>query len=284
MGRHAVFTVVQDEPEFFPIWYDYYKRHYQPRNIYVLHHGLPLETWDTGPAWLLGTISYQSNVVRIFRDQSFDHTWLRLQVERFAAFLRGSYDTILFTEADEIVALDPRRSQDGDLPAWLDRWVASDPHLNRPAVRCTGYEVVHDYRVEPVLDLDRTRGILRQRNLWYPCETYSKTLAWRLDPHWSNGFHQVTGVGEYGPNLADPDKVPELLLLHLHKVDYTIARQRLARTVSRTWSRPDVRIKAGFQNRFQTEEELRAWWFMNVDNPAGAAPLVPIPAEIKDII
>jgi hypothetical protein len=243
MARHAIFTVVQDEPVFFPLWYDYYRKYYRSRHIYVLYHGLPLETRD--PSWVLGN---NANLVRIFRDESFDHTWLRLQVERFAAFLLGSYATVAFAEADEIIALDPRSREDGNLIGCLDE------------------------------------GILRQRNHWYPSETYSKTLIWRWPPHWTNGFHKVTGVGDYGPNLADPEPDPALLLIHLHKMDYNIARGRLTSTAARTWNRPDTVGTAGFQNRFKTEEGLKTWWFKSVDDPELTAPLVPIPDAIKDII
>jgi hypothetical protein len=280
MARHAIFTVVQDEPVFFPLWYDYYRKYYRSRHIYVLYHGLPLETRD--PSWVLGN---NANLVRIFRDESFDHTWLRLQVERFAAFLLGSYATVAFAEADEIIALNPEQYPAGDLVGWLDDLVSADPAQNRKAIRCAGYEVVHDFHTEPALDPDNLdEGILRQRNHWYPSETYSKTLIWRWPPHWTNGFHKVTGVGDYGPNLADPEPDPALLLIHLHKMDYNIARGRLTSTAARTWNRPDTVGTAGFQNRFKTEEGLKTWWFKSVDDPELTAPLVPIPDAIKDII
>jgi hypothetical protein len=286
--RHAVFTIVQDEPFFFPLWCRYYRDHYSARHMYVLYHPLPDEE-TSQPAWLHTPLALTNiNLVRIFRDESFDHKWLREQVERFAAFLLGSYDTVTFTEVDEIVATDPTKSAEYDLVTWLDGWYCRD----QPAVRCNGYEVVHRYDTEPGLDTAKVMSsrikVLKDRGWWYPSSLYSKTLIWRVPPRWGNGFHDAyayfaDATGRYAP--LDLPREPELLLIHLHKLDYQEAVMRWRRTAARTWNKEDLRNEVGLQNRFQTEDQLQKWWYLNIDNQlTGNAPLVPIPDAVRDIV
>ena len=225
-------------------------------------------------------------MVRIFRDKSFDHNWLRQQVERFAAFLLGSYDSVTFAEADEIITLDPYKVHDGSLTRWLDDWCLKD----QPAVRCTGREVIHKIGEEPDLDLDEVRSIggrvLKNRSWWYPSEIYSKILTWRVPPHWCDGFHQAypgSITGHFAP--LDLPAAPELLLLHLHRVDWKIAVARWRNTNARDWNARDrMDPHAGLQNRFTTEDQLRDWWYKNIDDFATAAPLVQMPDDIKSIV
>ena len=285
--RHAVFTIVQDEPFFYSIWYKHYRQHFDYQNIYTLYHSLPGEDGDTEPWWLRVPAQAGVNLVHIFREKSFDHTWLREQVERFAGFLLGSYDTVTFAEVDEIITVDPDKSKDLRLADWFDNWCGRGGY---PAVRCNGYEVVHRFDDEPgldpmvILDYGGSR-VLKDRNWWYSSVLYSKTLTWRVQPRWDNGFHSCyidMGGGQYEP-LRIP-REPSLLLVHLHKVDYQIAAKRWRRTSSRVWNEADKQGWSGLQNRFRDESQLRDWWYRSVDNAGRAANLVQIPATIRSII
>jgi hypothetical protein len=284
--RHAVFTIVQDEPFFFPLWHKYYRGHYEPEHMYVLYHPLPGQV-AIRPDWLRVPIYNDTNLVRVFHDKSFDHTWLRQQVERFAAFLLGSYDTVTFTEVDEILTPDPTMVEDRSLTGWLDAWCARD----KPTFRCTGYEVVHRFDSEPDLDphevLPLGGHVLRHRGWWYESWLYSKALVWRVPPRWDNGFHTPMDHRlDVGHELLGVAREEELLLLHLHKVDYKIAVERWKRTAARDWNEADRRHPtAGAQNRFRDEGQLRDWWYRNIDNPPLlAANLVPMPAAFKDVV
>jgi hypothetical protein len=284
--RHAIFTIVQDEPSFFPLWYNYYSRHYKSRHIYVLYHPLPGEVDQ--PSWLRVPVYSDTNIVHVAREKSFDHTWLREQAERFAAFLLGSYTTVTFAEADEIITPDPAGPAGPDLAAWLDGWGGR----HAPAACCTGYEVVHRFDVEPAVDPDEFRRsrsrVLRDRGWWYPSEIYSKVLTWRVPPRWGNGFHQayINRGPDHSPAFGafDPRREPDLLLLHLHKVDYPTAVSRLRRTAARDWPAADTRGRIGIQNRFLDEDQLKAWWYQSIDDPAARAELVPMPAAVRGII
>jgi len=285
--RHAIFTIVQDEPFFFPLWHKYYRGHYDPEHMYVLYHSLPGEV-SARPEWLRVPIFNDTNLVRVFHAKSFDHAWLRQQVERFATFLLGSYDTVAFTEVDEILTPDPTKVEDPSLIRWLDAWCGRD----EPTFRCTGHEVVHRFDSEPDLDPHEALCLgghaLRDRGWWYESWLYSKALVWRVPPRWDNGFHTPLdyrhGVDAW-QELLGIAREEELLLLHLHKVDYKIAVARWRRTVARDWNEADRHGSAGAQNRFPDEDQLRNWWYRNIDNPPVlAANLVEMPAALKVIV
>lgn len=97
--RSAVFTIAQNEPVFMPIWARYYRRHFDPDDCFVLDHD------STDPT--TRAVANQFHRIPVHRSHSFDHDWLRTTVERFQRFLLQSYELVLFTEIDEIVAADP---------------------------------------------------------------------------------------------------------------------------------------------------------------------------------
>ena len=280
--KHAVFTIVQDEPFFFPRWYRHYRKHYEPDHIYVLHHPLP-EEGDETPAWLRDTLDDLTNVRRVYHEEVFDHYWLRGQVEEFAASLLCSYDTITFAEVDEFIVLDPDVHADGNLPRWIDVWYPSA----LPGALCNGYEIIHRYDQEPAYD--PAHGLLQDRNWWYWSHLYSKPLIWKQQPRWVPGFHHgfVPDPEQPGQEkIYKPLAENGLLLLHLHRFDYGIGAARLARTAARFTGRK----RGGHQNRLQGEDELKAWWYSSIDlSPFGTppyypAPLVKIPERIKTLI
>lgn len=277
---HAVFTIVQDDPIHLRMWGAHYRRFYPAEHIYVLHHPAAGEPPDAG--WvtdvervLAGPDGGRAfHVVPVFRDESFDHEWLRETVQAFQRFLLQSYATVLFTEIDEVVATDPVRF-DGTLRDYCDGLTRSPA----AAARCTGFEVVHDVDAEPRLDW--ARPLLRQRSLWYRSSKYCKTLLAKVPLTWDHGFHAPDGCGE-GGLPADPD--PRLLLLHLHKVDWTTALERHRRSAAKPWPRSDVEARLGWQNQLVDKPSLRAWWFASVDTRGERANLVAMPDHVKDIV
>jgi hypothetical protein len=284
--RHAIFTIAQDEPFFLPVWYRYYSGHFAHQHIYVLKHPLPGEVDEPDLGITRGVT--RANVLRVYNDKSFDHNWLRRQVEKFAEFLLGSYDTVTFAEVDEIIALDEQRVDNPSLITWLDAWATR----KSPAARCTGYEVVHRFDVEPNLDQDDILHggelMLRHRRWWCPSVLYSKVLTWRIPPHWNRGFHDAFLPMGHSRELrmASLPREPELLLLHLHKVDYPVAVDRWQSSIKRDWNEADLQDpQAGIQNRFENEDQLKQWWYTNVDDwKLGPAQIVEMPGHIRSII
>jgi hypothetical protein len=286
VARHAVFTIVQDDPVNLEIWARHYRRHYSDLDTYVLHHLLPGESAYSD--WILGVeieIARRCRegsftVLPVCHAESFDHTWLRETVQTFQRFLLRTYDTVLFTEVDEIVTLNPTSGSalhGCDFVGYLETFTVSG---DRPYQCCTGYEVVHDYATEPDLDF-ASLPLLRQRTYWYQSEQYSKPLLSKVPLTWGDGFHELQpDTGYEWPQ--DPD--PALLLLHLHKVDFLAALIRHGRSATRNWSRADIVNNRGIQNRMADPSWLREWWLNTVDRPSERARWTRMPDAVKEVV
>ena len=250
----AAFTIVHNEPVMLPLWLDYYGRYFDPDDLYVLDH----DSTDGSTADLDG----RCHVVPVHREAAFDHHWLRSSAERFQAFLLGSYEAVLFAEVDEIVLADPRRY------AGLDAYIAE---LTGPSARCSGFNVVQQPD-EPPLRFDEP--LLAQRRYWHASAIYSKRLLSRVPLRWSEGFHH-----EY--NAPDDAPDPELLLVHLHRIDYDrcLARHRAA--VARDWNEADVVSGYGAQNRIADPSEFDEWFYRGADIDA---PRELIPEHIRSLL
>lgn len=254
--RIAVFTIVQNEPVFLPVWSRYYRQHVPPGDLFVLDH-------DSTDAVTVET-ARRCNRVPVHRSESFNHGWLRDVVVSFQAFLLQSYELVLFCEVDEIVAPDPRRWPKG-LAEFLE-------HRGVPEVgfvRCLGYEIVHQPR-EGEPQLDWQQPVLRQRGYRRRSDRYSKPLLAGRRLEWDIGFHQFCSPQ---PPLPSPD--PELLLLHLHRVDFETCRAKTLENASRPWSAADVAAGAGYQNRIVDDQEFERWFYTDFHDDLYAVEPIP---------
>jgi hypothetical protein len=255
--RGAAFTIVQNEADFLPLWLDYYGRHFEAADIYVLDH----DSTDGSTAELDG----RCNVVALHRDRSFDHVWLKSAVEAFQTFLLRSYEAVLFAEADEFVVADPSRYE--GLGAYVDA-------LDGPAACCTGFNVVHYPADEPEA-LDLGRPVLGQRRYWHRSPGFSKRLLSKVPLAWTVGFHLEANVPEVLPD-------PSLYLVHLHRADYELCLARHRAAAEREWNAADIREGLGRENRIVDEEEF-ARWFHHGDDLQGA-PREEIPEHLQEVL
>lgn len=269
-----VFTIIQHEPVFFPIWYAHYSKHFRPSEIHVLHHRLPppkSESQDRRKSSWESYLSvhhaeYGYNIVDVVNDLSFDHEWLRATVGAEQRRLLELNPWVLFAEVDEIVAPHPRTGL--SLKEFAERSLAT-----KNVVVCDGYEVVHDVDKEPPIFL--WMPLLRQRRNWYWSKFYSKPLLSKVPLTWCNGFHDCV---EYPLSYHRRD--PDLLLFHLHKLDFETCLERNRANADREWADGTF----GYQNRLLEPKRLRQWWTLNVDQKTSPADLLPIPEELLDII
>lgn len=255
-GR-AAFTIVQNEADFLPLWLDYYGRHFDPSDIYVLDHDSTDRSTDD--------LDGRCNVVALHRDRSFDHVWLKSAVEAFQTFLLRSYDAVLFAEADEFVVADPLR-YDG-LGAYVEA-------LDGPAACCTGFNVVH-YPADEAEALRLDRPLLDQRRFWHRSPKYSKRLLSKVPLAWTVGFHLEANLPEVAPD-------PSLYLIHLHRADYDLCLARHRAAVEREWSDDDVRHGFGRESRVVDPEEF-ARWFWEGDDLEGSER-EPIPPHLREVL
>jgi hypothetical protein len=296
----AVFTIVQDEPEFIHPWINHYKKHVaDPRDLYVLVHpptrpdGTSMGQEDI-PAWVraqpLLTSHHGATAVPVHHLSAFDHLWLAETVARFQAFLLQSYDWVLFAEADEFVLPMPDSSRGKTVLDFVRALGAKAP----PAVRVTGFGVIQqdgEPPVPPELYRDGTNvrltagELLDRRESWYVSPWLCKTLLANIPLRWEIGFHRTHGIVE---EIADGPPSPDLALVHLHKVDFDLALGRSRRSHARNWSRFDVENRLGWQNRIDTAVALRDFWKQRpVDRSGAPLPpdyIVPIAPGIKQAL
>ena len=227
-GEAAVFTIVHNEQYYLPIFLKHYSRFFSPEDIYILDH----DTIDGS------TTNINAQIEKIHNDLYFSHQWLVDNVQRKQEELLRKYKYVLFVECDELVIANPTKYV--DLTDYILR-------ATQPLHRCSGFEVVQG---ETELILDPTKPIFDQRRNWCPSPGFCKPLLARVPMHWSFGFH--TGIYEGGPavqNMEPPD--PDLLLIHLHHVDYAYYIARHKWKAAQQWKDDGI---CGYHNRWDSTE------------------------------
>lgn len=228
--RRAIFTMVRDEAVFLPIWLRYYSRHFSSRDMFVFDHG----STDGSVAAARSRFSFQPSRVDhpVFNDFAWYTGFIQ---DRQREFLQ-SYDVVVFAEADEILWH----------PSGLGRYLT---YFQRDAVRGTAWNLWHDRAREP--DIDLRRRILSQRRYWVRNPEYDKALITRVPLHYAFGFHECAECLETDP---------QLVLLHLHTMDYQIGLQKHERTRAyRDYATESVDRGLGFQGRLVGDDY--AIWF-----------------------
>lgn len=263
--RAAVFTIVKDDPVWLRLWLRHYLQWFDPQDIYVLNHESRADDVT------LTSAAGQVHVLPVFHPVYYSMQWLLDTVSAFQRYLLQSYDTVLYTDADELVVVSPGGPY-ADLGDYIHRMRAA-------YTVCSGYEVVHKHDVEPPLDFGRW-PLLQQRQWWYPSVAYSKPLLAQQPLTWSKGFHNAQQtVGMY------PD--PHLLLVHLHKLDFDYKKSRISARAQYAFTRDPADVHCTPQQRQTTDEELLSWWYQHIDcflEFDRPQILEEIPAAVRELI
>lgn len=244
--RRALITIVNDEAVFLPIWLGYYSRFFAPEDIYVLDN----DSTD-------GSTQRDGFIRLPVSHDGLDNLWMVGQVQDVQRELLDRYELVVVTDVDEIVAPNPSHGTLGDyLDRFDERWV-----------NCLGYEVVHCQDREQALRLDRP--ILSQRGYWMFDDVYNKPAISTEPLTWRAGFH---GRADFHFNL-DPD----LRLIHLHRMDYELCRQRHMTRRQRPWAKLDAQKGWGAHNFITDEPEFHDWFYGGQAMPGRQSSLEPIP-------
>jgi hypothetical protein len=126
------------------------------------------------------------------------------------------YDWVLFSESDEFVIPNP---DIGNLRSVAEKMQSEGIDF----ARCTGFDIVHDYKREPAMDFSADLW-LPQRSRCIPWFSpynskmlYSKPIFSRVPLNWRNGFHDVEGTN--GRLTLDIPRLDYLYLIHCHCLD-----------------------------------------------------------------
>ncbi|MEZ5912830.1 MAG: glycosyltransferase family 2 protein [Paracoccaceae bacterium] len=206
-ARMAAVTMVHGDHFFLDRWIRWYGGQIGRENCYVLRHGEDGE---------IDRIAKGANIVHLPNpdDKSgFDRRrWIALS--KFASGLTMYYNWVLCGDVDEIVAVDPARSQ--SLPDYLDAKFATGraPMVISPFA----VEIVHTPASEKA-KIAKTKPILSVRRNFRLNSNYAKPCITRG----RIGF----SVGGHGSNFGRVPLDPHLYLFHLRYVDDAMSRARL---------------------------------------------------------
>jgi hypothetical protein len=260
----AIFTIQKDEDFFLPIWYNYYSSFFDSEDIYILNHNS--EHFNIQQYLRNKNLKQEANIINIHNNAIFDHIWMRDIVTQFQHFLLNSYNRVLFTEIDEIVATLPDGKY-GNLKDYID-------NFKKPFVRTLGYNVQHLAGIES--DIDLQKPLLKQRKYWYKEDHYNKPLL-ATEPLWfAGGFHTLMELDFHDKTHVDPN----LLLIHLHGIDLKQMYIRKKKNDSSKWCKKDLDAGTAPHNLPIPVEALKGWLINTV---------VPdnweiIPESVKNII
>jgi hypothetical protein len=244
--------MVRDEAIFLPIFLAYYSQFFAPEDIYVIDHSSTDGSTD------------RPGFQRILVDHPYhDNLWMTGVIEDVQHDLIDRYDVVVHADSDEIIVPDPN-------------WGTLDDYLCRfdeEWVSCVGREVLHQLDSEPPIDL--SRPVLHQRGTWYINPLYDKPLIAKVPMRWGPGRHRPAD----GPMNRDPD----LYLVHLHRMDIGLCRERKKRYAILPSSQGDRDAGFGYHAELG-EEEFESWFHHDAGLPGFVIVPRPIPQRFRDVI
>jgi len=232
----AIFVMVKNEDVFLPIWLKYYSRYIDGNDIYVFDH----RTID-------GSVvrcrkEYAFKTIPLNYPLSFDHLWFKFVADTVQKKLLLHYEYVIFTDIDEIILPDIKKYK--GLGEYIQK-------LDSDYVRCIGYDLIHlPHRGEPSFKANQT--VLSQRKFWYHTHWYNKTLISRRPLDWEIGFHEVRDLNV----VVDRD----LMLIHLHKLDFDMCWRTCFERARLKWPHEDVINNRGWQNRITDIDRFRDYY------------------------
>jgi hypothetical protein len=215
----AAITMVYNEPDYLPIWLEYYGRQVGAENCFVIDHGS-----SDGSTANLGAV----NVIRLPRSPMDDPKRSRF-ISSLTNGLLEYYDTVMYSDVDEFVVAHP-----GKYEGLLDFAVKN----TTPTLWAAGFEVQHLPDEEPAIDL--TRPILSQRRWARFWGGECKCVLTRAPISWEPGFHRSTA------DVAFAD----LTLFHLRYFDRDLGLKRLAKTRVQAWPDQDSNLHQRWDDDF----------------------------------
>jgi hypothetical protein len=232
----AIFVMVQNEEIFLPLWLRYYSKYFDGDDIFVFDH----RSTDSSVKDSLNSFQFQT--IRLDYPYSFDHQWFQFVAENTQKKLLEFYEYVIFTDIDEILFVNSRNYNG------LDDYIHK---LDLEYVRCVGYDLIHMKDKEKIFKTGKP--VLSQRKYWYRTILYDKTLLSRCPLNWKIGFHGVT--------KENSNQDPDLLLIHLHKLDFDMCRKKSFERSKLPWSESDVQKNWGWQNRITDFEKFTEYFY-----------------------
>jgi len=248
MKKKAIFGPFITESFFVHKWLDYYSRHFDKSDMYALYFGDDKEYEKIFDG--INVIKPEGEPIRNFHDKT-EHIFKKIW-ETYEKLLE-KYEYVMFTDSDEFLYH----------PSGLGNYIDS---LDQDYVTCKGYEIIHMKDAEP--SFNSSKKILEQRSFWYRNPVYfNKTLITNRVLSWNIGNHRM----ESHPKNIDHD----LLLVHMHKYDYEIVRERHEKFVNMKWSDESLKKNMCWHYRLKDENLFYKWFYV----PDHLFPKHKLPAD-----
>ncbi len=222
----AVFTHINNEYNFFPLWLKHYSKYYAPEDIYVLAHN---SNKDFEDYLLEGVKNKKFNLMPLTLLSWFNSSWMCQNVSIFQWLLLQSYKTVMYADVDEFVFTDPESK-------WKD---LKDYYLNfeDDTAVVKGYHILSDpFRDAPI---DINLPITQQRNRYLYDSFLDKPLIATKHAQYNYGQHTTRNIS--GPMRDD------LIMFHLHYIDINWVVEKDNNREKKDWSKKD--LAAGFSSQ-----------------------------------
>lgn len=255
MGNNCcLLSYVHNEPFFFPIFLRYYSQIFEPQDIYIISNNNDYEfMYELQKNYLFTRIDLKT-------EYNHDFTAIHQEVNKQFAILFAKYKFVFLLECDEILY-----HSDGLLSAckFYER-------LPMPAIRCMGFEPVHDY-LNGESTIDPSLPLLKQRKLWWDTKYFRKPVClkqpidyWYNMHNYDNNYHLIDA---------------KLKLIHLKMIDYDVLWKRNEEALKEgNFSPETLESGKGWQNRICNKLEFDKYFSQALHF------CEPIPEEYKNII
>lgn len=231
--RIAAITMVFNERQFLPIWLNHYGPQLGYENLFVIDDG----TSD-------GSTNDDRIVNPVYKKRApFDEDARALVVSYFHESLLRFYDVVIYTDVDELIAIDPATRLS------LSEYLANKDFQYKALV---GMNVLH--RASKEEDIDLQIPLFQQRSFIQFDPEYCKPLISRIPMRWRPGFHAAS-FPDFDRNLD-----PNLYLFHLRAMDINFARQRIATLNSVQFSMYSVIKRHGAQFQLPEKEYIARYF------------------------
>lgn len=183
------------------------------------------------------------NVEYINTDDIFNHDWLTGLVHQRQKLLLEKYKYVVYTDCDEFIV--PRNCT---LKEFLD-------NADQLAYRCLGYDAILD-KVFP------------------NPRFFDKTLITSIPLTYEHGYH--SSIPEFPVNQ-------DLLLFHIHRMDYDEAWERNQRLAQEKWDKKALDQGQSIQNQLKDKEAFDKWFYDNQDKLEYSELYSKLVRELKTI-
>lgn len=269
----AVFGLFRNEKYLFPIWYKYYSEQVGSENVYIYDDCTIDGTFDN-----FDLKNYEKlDLKRRFSVETkrlgvgdYNTLW-NFIVQKYIELLE-KYDYVINADADDFIVANPEKYK--NLKELLkDR--------NSDWFRCKAYEVL---QLKNEKKIDWSKKILKQRTQWIRVSNLDKTSVTKIrldfNGEWTVGNHYVY-------KKQNESAFDDLLLIHLHRIDYDMYKEKYFIEDNTIKSDKDFLTRYGGYPLFWRKEKLDIHFYepaANLQFGAAKAKSEKIPNMYKEIL